>query len=61
MHREALGTYKGVFEHMGVLGASGDIRGCPNALGHPNIWGCQDAPKHIGVSLNAPSVQLTCH
>ena len=27
MHREALGIYKGVFEHMGVLGASGTSGG----------------------------------
>ena len=56
MHWEALRTYKGVFQHMGVLGASGDIRGCPNAWGHPNIWGCQDAPKHMGVSTQCPQV-----
>ena len=54
MHREVLGTYKGVIEYMGVLGASGDIRSCPNAWGHPNIWGCQDAPKHRGCQLNTP-------
>ena len=27
MHREALGTYKGVFEHMGVLGHQGTSGG----------------------------------
>ena len=56
MDREALGTYKGVFEHMGIFGASGDIKGVkvhggiqiymggvPDA---PNIWWCQfNAPK----------------
>ena len=67
MDREALGTYKGehmgdgqgnigdiqgVFEHIGLLGASGwcpmlggiqTYAGCPDA---PNIWGCQvNAPK----------------
>ena len=50
MDREALGTYKGVFEHMG-FGASG---WCPNAWEHPNTWGCPDAPKHMGCQLNAP-------
>ena len=45
MHREALGTYKGVFEHMGVLGHQGTSGGA-EYMRHPNIWGCQlNAPK----------------
>ena len=41
-------------KHIGVLGVSG---GCPNALGHPNIWGCSDIPQIYGsCKLNAPKV-----
>ena len=43
MQREALGTYKGVFEHMGVLGASGTSRGVQ----------MHGASKHMGCQLNA--------
>ena len=43
----------GVFTYGGVW-ASGDLRGCLNAWGHPNIWGCWDALKHMGCQLNAP-------
>ena len=52
MHREASGTYKGVFEHMGLLGHQG-VSECMGASKHmgdvempPNIWGHQfNAPK----------------
>ena len=61
MHREALRTYKGVFEHKGVLGASGDIRGCLNAWGHPNIWESRCPQSYGGVNSMPPSVELICH
>ena len=44
MHREALGIYKAVFEHMGMLGH----QGVSECMGHPNIGGCPDTPKHMG-------------
>ena len=47
------GDIQGVFEHMRVSGASGTSGGV-KCMGHPNIWGCQDAPKHMGCQLNAP-------
>ena len=41
----SIGDIQGVFEHMGVLGHQ-EVSKC---MGHPNIWGCQDASKHMGV------------
>ena len=46
MDREALGTCKGCLNIWGCWG----IRVVSKYLGHPNIWGCPDAPKHMGVS-----------
>ena len=53
MHREALGTYKGVFEHIGCWGHQdsvqmhGGIQTYGGYLDAPNIWGCQvNAPKY---------------
>ena len=45
----SIGDIQGGVWTYGGVGGIRDIRGCPNALGHLNIWGCQDAPKHMGV------------
>ena len=46
---------------LNILGVGG-IRMVSKCMGHPNIWGCADAPKHMGVSSqHPPSVKVTCH
>ena len=46
MHREALGTYKGVFEHMDMLGHQGTSG---------SVW-MHGASKHMGVSTQCPKM-----
>ena len=51
MEREALGTYKGVFEHMGCWG----IRVVSKLMGaSKHKGGCPDCPKHKECQVNAP-------
>ena len=57
MHREALGTYKEVFEHMGVLGHQG-ISECKGTFKH---MGGVNMPQTYGGVKALPSVKVTCH
>ena len=58
MDREALGTYKGVFEHMGFLGHQ-VVSKCMEASKHMGVSRCP--PNIWGVNTMPPSVKVTCH
>ena len=50
MHREALGTYKGVFEHIGCWGHQDGVQ----MHGGIQTYGGVQMPKHMGVSSQCP-------
>ena len=58
MDREALGTYKGVFEYMGFFRASGSFQ---MHGGIQTYGGVQMPPNIWGVNTMPPSVKVTCH